>query len=103
VTPQELYEKLLNELSASGSTKITTPEGEDLTLRQAIEQIFTKERAQYRLADRPRSPAKADDHYGHTMNARAEGLYTQALLDLLAQKAGIDTKAVYNQVKDSLK
>jgi hypothetical protein len=103
VTPQELYEKLLKELSASGSTKITTPEGEQLTLREAVQQIFGKLRTPYTLGDRPRDPSKADDVYGHVMNARAEGLYTQALIDLLAQKAGVDTQAVYNQVKDSLK
>lgn len=103
MTPQELYEKLLKELSASGSTKITTPEGEQLTLREAVQQIFDKTRAIYKITDRPRNPNQGDDHYGHTMNARAEGLYTQALIDLLAQKAGIDTQAVYNQVKGSLK
>src|ERR1700761_5286814 len=80
VTPQELYDKLLTELSASGSQKITTPEGEDLTLREAVAQIFGKLRTIYTLADRPRDPGQGDDMYGHVMNARAEGLYTQALI-----------------------
>jgi hypothetical protein len=103
VTPQELYDLLLRELSASGSTKITTPDGVNITLRQAIEQIFWKERGPHDMTGaRPRHPADTDDQLGHVLNARAEGLFTQALVYALANKAGLDTRTIYRQVQDSL-
>jgi hypothetical protein len=103
VTPQELYDLLLRELSASGSTKITTPDGVNITLRQAVEQIYWKERGPHDMAGaRPRHPSETDDQLGHVLNARAEGLYTQALIYALANKAGIDTRTIYRQVQDSL-
>ena len=103
MTPQELYELLLRELSASGSIKITTPEGDDITLRSAVEQIFWKERGGHDMTNgRPRHPGKEDDQLGHVLNARAEGLFTQALVYELAKKAGINVNKLYKQVQESL-
>jgi len=103
MTPQELYELLLRELSASGSIKITTPEGENITLREAVEQIFAKERGWYDMSNgRPRHPKDTDDQLGHVLNARAEGLFTQAMVAALAGKAGIDTAKLYARVQESL-
>ena len=102
VTPQELYELLLRELSASGAVTITTPEGDELTLREAISQIFEKQRAWYTLEGRPRHPRDSDDQLGHVMSNRAENLFTQACVVALCDRAGIDTRELYNQVKGSL-
>jgi Domain of unknown function (DUF4185) len=104
MTPQQLYELLLRELSASGSVPITTPEGETLTLREAIEEIHYKERGNHGLeGGRPRHPGKDDDQLGHVLNARAEGLFTQACVVELAKRAGIDVGALYAQVQRSIK
>jgi len=103
MTPQALYELLLRELSASGSEPIIGPEGEKLTLRQAVEQIFWKEKGDHGLEGRPRYPGKSDDQLGHVLNARAEGLFNQALLVALAEKAGIDVGALYSSVQEALK
>lgn len=102
LTPQQLYELLLRELSASGSTKITTPEGDQLTLREAIEQVFHKERGLHGLEQRPRHPGQTDDQLGQVLSARAEGLFTQALLYELAKRSGIDVAGIYRQVQGSL-
>ena len=104
MTPQELYELLLRELSASGSKKITTPEGQNITLREAIEQIFWKERGLHDMTGgRPRHPAEKDDQLGHVLNARAEGLFTQALVYEIAKKSGVDVAKLYQQVQDAIK
>jgi len=104
MTPQELYELLLRELSASGSVKITTPEGDHLTLREAVEQIYWKERGPHGLeGGRPRHPRQKDDQLGQVLNARAEGLYTQDLVVALAERAGIDVAARYAAVQKALK
>ena len=104
MTPSELYELLLRELSASGSVPITTPEGENVTLREAIRDLFIKERWFVDLkGGRPWHPSKPDDQLGHTLSARAEGLFNQALLVAIADKAGVDVAALYDQVQRSLK
>jgi Domain of unknown function (DUF4185) len=104
MTPQALYELLLRELSASGSEVIMNPEGEKLTLRQAIEEIHWKEKGNHGLeGGRPRHPGKDDDQLGHVLNARAEGLFTQALVYELAKRAGIDVAKLYKQVQEALK
>jgi hypothetical protein len=101
--PQELYELLLRELAASGSTRITTPEGDNITLREAIEQIHYKERGLHGLeGGRPRHPNTQDDQLGQVLSARAEGLFTQALVVALAEKAGIDVGSIYAAVQGSL-
>jgi hypothetical protein len=102
-TPQELYELLLQELSASGSVKITTHDGDLLTLREAIQQIFDKETGLYGLENgRPYHPMIKDDQLGHVLSARAEGLFTQTLVVALAEKAGINCAQLYAQVQDAL-
>ena len=102
--PQALYELLLRELSASGSTLIVTPEGDTLTMREAIEQIFWKERGEHGLeGGRPRHPGEVDDQLGHVLNARAEGLFTQACVVAIAEHLGIDVEKLYNDVQESLK
>jgi hypothetical protein len=99
---QEAYELLLRELSASGSTKITTPEGKLLTLREAIREIYLKETALHGLENgRPYHPMIKDDQLGHVLNARAEGLFNQALLVAIADKMGINAAQLYAQVQDS--
>ena len=104
MTPQELYDLLLRELSASGSQPITTPEGDKITLRKAVEEIHWKARGLHGLSGgRPRHPSETDDHLGHTLNARAEGLFTQACVVALADNAGIDTAALYAQIQAALK
>ena len=102
MTPTELYELLLRELSASGSQPITTPEGDAVTLRQAVEQIFWKERGLHGLEGRPRHPNQGDDQLGQVLSARAEGLFTQACVVALADAAGVDTAKLYRQVQASL-
>jgi len=104
MTPQALYELLLRELSASGSEVIMNPEGEKLTLRQAIEEIHWKEKGNHGLeGGRPRHPGEDDDQLGHVLNARAEGLFTQALVYELAKRAGIDVAKLYKQVQEAIK
>jgi Domain of unknown function (DUF4185)/Peptidase_C39 like family len=100
---QALYELLLRELSASGSTPITTPEGVRITLREAIEEIFWKERGPHGLSGRPRHPNITDDQLGHVLSMRAESLFTQALTYELAKRAGVDVAAIYAAVQRSLK
>lgn len=100
--PQALYTLLLQELSASGSTLITTPEGEHITLREAVAQIYDKERGLHGLQGRPLHPNQDDDQLGHVLSGRAEGLFNQALLVALADAAGIDASGLYLRVKDSL-
>ena len=103
MTPQQLYELLLKELSASGSLKITTPDGRNITLRDAIAQIYEKERCILDMSvGRPRHPREGDDQLGHVLNTRAEGLFTQAVVVALADKAGINTSKIYQQVQESL-
>ena len=104
MTPQELYEMLLRELSASGSEPIVTPEGDKLTLRQAIEQIFWKERGLHGVSGgRPRHPSEKDDQLGHLLSARTEGLFTQAVVVAIADRFNVDVKAIYEQVQENLK
>ena len=103
MTPQELYNLLLRELAASGSEPITTPEGDNLTLRQAVEQIFWKARGWHGLeGGRPRHPNVKDDQLGQILSMRAEGLFTQACVVALADKYDIDTAALFKRVRDSI-
>lgn len=102
MTPQELYELLLKELSASGSKPIVTPEGAKLTLREAVEQVFWKQRGWHDLKGRPRHPSEKDDMLGQILSLRAELLFTQAVVVAIADKFGLDAQALYDQVKESL-
>ena len=61
-----------------------------------------------RLNDRPRDPRAGDDLYGHVLNARAEGLITQALVAEIVTKINNpnyqmrDVQSVRDAVKRSL-
>lgn len=102
VDAQTLYELLLKELAASGSEPIVTPEGGKLTLRQAVEQIFWKERGWHDLKGRPRHPSQSDDQLGQILSLRAELLFTQALVVAIADHFELDAEGIYAQVKESL-
>ena len=71
-------------------------------MRQAIEEIFWKERGWHDMTERPRHPASSDDQLGHVLSARAEGEFTQAVVVAIADKMGIDVQKLYDQVKASL-
>lgn len=101
-TIEEFEQELLNQLAASADIKIISSEGEELTLREAVEQMFVKLRTIYSLYGRPRSPLQPDDLYGHVMNARAEGLVTQQLIAQLAAKSGINVDQVRSSVMNNL-
>lgn len=103
MTPQELYELLLKELSVSGSVPITLPDGSKISLRQAIANIHEKERCMLDMkSGRPRHPKEKDDQLGHVLNTRAEGLFTQAVVVAIADRFQIDTGAIYKQVQEGL-
>ena len=93
---------MLRELSASGSTPITTPHGTTITLRQAVAEIYEKERGMLRMDGRPRHPKDSDDQFGHVLNTRAEVEQIYACVVAIADKMGIDTRKLYEQVKRSL-
>ena len=67
-----------------------------------------KVRTILRLNDRPRDPRAGDDLYGHVLNARAEGLITQALVAEIVTKINNpnyqmrDVQSVRDAVKRSL-
>jgi hypothetical protein len=103
MTPQQLYELLMKELAASASEPIVTPEGDKLTLRQAVEQVFWKERGPHDMSNaRPRHPAEEDDQLGHVLNSRAEGLQTLAAVVAIAEKLDIDIANLFARVQESL-
>ena len=104
MTPQQLYELLMKELSASASEKIVTPEGDSITLRQAIGQIFTKERGLHSLSEgRPRHPAEEDDQLGHVLSTHAVVLQILAAVVAIAEKLDIDIANLFARVQESLK
>jgi murein DD-endopeptidase MepM/ murein hydrolase activator NlpD len=53
------------------------------------------------LSDRPRHHSEDDDALGHILSLRAEGLLTQALVFALAERAGIDARELYDNVRGS--
>lgn len=105
MTPEQLFQLLITELSASGSVPLPAnePGKPNLTLREAIAAILWKNTFLLRLTDRPRNPKITDDLYGHVLNLRAENLQNQALLAALCERFGIDVAKILSQVKDSLK
>lgn len=105
MTQQEFIQKLLAELGASADVKIKTPEGKELTLREAIEEIHWKERTQLDLVDRPRDYQDEDDQFGHVLSMRAEMQILQALVYQMAdQQLGVEkTKQIVAGVKASFK
>lgn len=103
LTPAELFNLLLSELSASGSVPLQAedPTQPNLTLREAIGAILWKNTFLLGLLDRPRDPTKTDDLLGHVLSLRAETLQNQALLAALCERANIDVKSILTQVTGS--
>jgi hypothetical protein len=64
--------------------------------------IYWKETTPLTLAHRPLPITQADDQYGHTLSARAEGLVTQALIADLAKRLGTNVETVTASVLASL-
>jgi hypothetical protein len=103
MTPQQAFQILTQELSASGSQPLLDNDGTTkFTLRGAIARILWKVNFLLPLANRPLSPTQADDLYGHVLSLRAEHLITQAVLVNLAARLGTDVTTIQNQVKASL-
>ena len=103
LTPQQLNQLLLNELSASAGQPLLDNDGSKFTLRGAVARILWKVNFLLPLTDRPVDPRKADDLYGHILSLRVEGLRTQALLAALCERAGINAQTVFANVEESLK
>lgn len=92
--PVALFETLLNELSASGSTPLTastdTVPAPHLSLRAAIQAILWVSNAAVDMkgtndpaGPRPWDPIVPDNSLGHMLSLRGELLQTQALLSAL--------------------
>ena len=103
MTPQQLNELLLRELSASAGQPLLDNDGSKFTLRGAVARILWKVNFMLPLTNRPVDPRKADDLYGHVLSMRLEGLRTQALVAALCEKAGINVSAVFAKVEESVK
>jgi hypothetical protein len=65
--------------------------------------VHWKETFALTLAGRPRHPNESDDQYGHVLSARAEGLFTQAVVVAIADHLGLDAATLYDRVKESLR
>ena len=101
-TPQALYELLLRELAASGSTEILTADGQKLTLREAVGELYESTCSLHDLKGFPRHPSEAGPQLDHILSARAEGLFTQACVVALADAAGVDVDALYERVQKGI-
>lgn len=105
-TPQQAFETLMQELSASGSIPINaSTEGHaqpNKTLRGAIAAIFWKTNALLPLSKRPVDPKVWDDLYGHVLSLRTEHLITQAIVTDLAARLGTDVVKIRQQVLEAL-
>lgn len=102
MTPQQLFDLLVKELSASGSEPILDNDGKKMTLRQAVARILWKENFLLPLNDRPVDPKKKDDQYGHVLSTHAIALQNQAILADLAGALGRDVPELLAQVKASI-
>lgn len=103
LTPQQLFDQLVAELSASGAVPLVDADGTHLTLREAVERLLWKETFLLTVADRPVPPTTADDQYGHVLSTHAVALQNQALLAALAAKQGIDVGATLAAATASFK
>lgn len=103
MTPQQLNELLLRELSASAGQPLLDNDGTKFTLRGAVARILWKVNFLLPLTNRPVDPRQADDLYGHVLSMRLEGLRTQALVAALCEGAGINVQAVFAKVEESVK
>lgn len=103
MSPQQLNELLLRELSASAGQPLLDNDGSKFTLRGAIARILWKVNFLLPLTNRPVDPRKTDDLYGHILSMRMEGLRTQALVAALCERSGINVQAIFAKVEDSVK
>lgn len=101
-SPQELYDLLIKELAASGSTPITTADGRKLTLREAVGEIYLQQCLPDTLKGTPTDPRHAVDQFDHVRSARSEGLFTQTVTIAIADHLGIDVDKLYRQVRRSI-
>lgn len=102
ITPQQAFQTLTQELSASGSQPMLDNDGSAFTLRGAIARILWKVNFLLPLKARPLDPTQTDDLYGHVLSLRAEHLITQAILTNLAARLGTDVTSLRQQVLNSL-
>lgn len=94
---------VLKEMSVTGATPaIINPEGQSLTLRQAVAEMFVKVRGLLRLGNRPRDPRAGDDLYGHLLSLRAENLIVLEVVFEMARRQGIDPQEIRQRVIESL-
>ena len=101
-TPNQAFQVLMTELSASASQPLLDNDGTKFTLRGAIGRILWKTNFLLPLASRPVSPNKKDDLYGHVLSMRAEHLQTQAIVADLAARLGTDVTKIMNDVRTGL-
>jgi hypothetical protein len=99
LTPQQLFDQLLSELSASGSVPINAntdenPNTPNLTLRQAIASLYWQQLAAVQMegtdsqyGSRPFPMWVTDNQLGHILSMRAEVLECRALLRALCEQA----------------
>jgi hypothetical protein len=102
LTPQQAFQTLVQELSASGSQPLQDNDGSLFTLRGAIARILWKVNFLLPLINRPLPPTQTDDLYGHVLSMRAEGLITQALVTDMAARVGSDVATIRANVLANL-
>jgi hypothetical protein len=100
--PQELYNLLIKELAASGTTQILTSDGRRLTLREAVGEVYDQACSLHSLKGQPQDPRTPVSQLDHVLSGRFEDLYTQTCVVAIADHLGIDTQALYKAVKESL-
>jgi hypothetical protein len=102
-TPPPAPPVVVTPAPAPPTTPPTPPvPGSAATLGQMASAIYWKETTPLTLAHRPLPITQADDQYGHTLSARAEGLVTQALIADLAKRLGTNVETVTASVLASL-
>lgn len=104
MTPNEAFQKLMTELSASASDPLLDNDdpAKPFTLRGAIKRILWKVNQCLPLTNRPVNPKQKDDLFGHVLSLRAEHLVTQAILTELAGKLGVNVVQIRKDVLGSL-
>jgi hypothetical protein len=112
MTPQQAFQILTQELSASGSFPINaatnTVPAPNLTLREAIAAIHWRLNASVDLkgtggsTERPFDPSKSDDILGHILDIHVIALQVLALLSDLAAASGRDVPTILAKVEASL-
>lgn len=99
-TPQQTFQTLVTELSASGSAPLLDNDdpAKPFTLRTAISRILWKVNQTLGLTNRPKDPKVKDDLFGQVLNLRAEQLITQAIITDLAARLGTDVNTIRTNV-----